>query len=153
MLESLIKMMNDARKSCSANLTIGRALEDLKKLPKKAKIVLDQGAFSLADYSDEDVNKIFYLSGSFGGYRDYYEDLYVGVSYEHSEFTVEDFIGILKDALKQGEMCGYDGGEYSITKDTILWLDMYRDCRGIAPIMFYRFSEQEVLLITKYIPL
>jgi hypothetical protein len=58
-----------------------------------------------------------FLIGEFGSYRGYYEDMHISISYDiknHGHNTVGQLKKTLTNAITQGIMYGYKGGEYVI---------------------------------------
>lgn len=160
--------MEDIRKRQSSNLTIGEMLEELKALPLQAKIKIDMGFakkfrdymvnlfYDEPEYAEERAREFencqLYFTGKYYSYRGNYFDMAVDVKKQENEFTIKDMIGLLNRAKDEGEMYGYKGGEFSINDNTILWLEIAEDeANGIAPVKFYKLSDDEVLLITKYV--
>lgn len=102
----MIQRMRDERIENADNLTVGALLEQLDSFEENKKLRLSTGKF-------------FSLSGEFDSYRGYYEDLAIDKDHatdESTASTVFDLKKVLNNALEQGEMCGYKGGDYSIDK-------------------------------------
>ena len=156
----MMEQMNEIRKNQSSNLTIEKMLEQLDKFDNNSEIVIDGTGYQDYIISCEKIYKEYpewreeysqlYFDNSFGSYRGYYEDMYLGITKQENKTTVKDLKEVLNEALKEKEMYGYKGGEFAINKKTILWLDEYGHAKGIAPITFYKDNDK-IILITKYI--
>jgi len=121
----MIQRMSEERIENADNLTVGALLEQLESFEENKKLRLSTGEF-------------FNLNGEFDSYRGYYEDLAIEkevVSDDSASSTVFDFKKILNNALKQGEMCGYKGGDYSINESTLVWFGSYGTTGGSLKIV------------------
>lgn len=132
-IQSLLNSISDVRKNSAGNLTIGDMLSKLDQFNDDETVTFSNGA---------------YFDGSFGSYRGYYEDMYLGFDKENQGFnTVGDIKNALESALNKGEMMGYKGGEYSIDVDTLLWSASY-GCCGDMVVDVLKLSDK-IYVITK----
>ena len=59
------------------------------------------------------------LTGEWGSYRGYYDQVYIGYSRKGRNYsTVQELKDIIYDALGEGVMHGYKGGEFSVYDNT-----------------------------------
>ncbi len=132
----LMKAVSDARKASAGNLSIGEMLDKLNKFKDDEQITFTNEKFH---------------DGTFDSYRGYYEDMYIGWSNSDNGANT---VGSLKDtlitALNQGEMYGYKGGDFSIDRDTLVWMaeygntgDMIVDVQKIDGHIFVVTKEDE----------
>lgn len=107
MLKSIPEMIEDQRKLNAKNITIGEILNMLQTRHDSDELCFSNGK---------------YFDGTFGSYRGYYEDIYIGMHHENIGFNT---VGKLKDtlhkALLNGIMYGHKGGEFPITPNTLVW--------------------------------
>lgn len=154
-IEEFMQMLSNARKENCGNLTIGKALEQLRQFPKDCVIVLDKHGFKQIDSENcyyDDIQGDLYLKNYFDSYRGYYEDGYIGISTKNRHLTVENLIELLKVSKEKGVMYGYKGGEYAINDNVVLWLSPdSSSCIGIYPTKFMQNqSDNTVLMLTDY---
>lgn len=114
MVSAILQGMDKARQQSAVNLTIGR-------LQTK-----------LAGYDEDRTVRVAgrypWLSGRWGSYRGYYEDMALEpAEADAGENTVGALRATLADALGQ-TLYGYKGGEYTVTPDTLLWIAEWGDC-------------------------
>jgi len=110
-IQAMLKMMHDARKSSATNLTIGEMLNKLNQFDDDENVVF--------------TNEMFF-DGTWGSYRGYYEDMYIGCRFDDKGLnTVGNIKNTLMEALETGIMEGYKGGEYSVNNDTLVWFARY----------------------------
>jgi hypothetical protein len=132
-IKSLLNSISDVRKNSAGNLTIGDMLTKLDQFNDDETVTYSNGA---------------YFDGSFGSYRGYYEDMYLGFDREDQGCnTVGHLKTALESALSHGEMTGYKGGEFSIEEDTLLWSASY-GCIGDMVVDVLKLSDK-VYVITK----
>lgn len=107
-------MEREKQKRERDNYNLGNLIEDLEKYPSDAEVSIEP--FGL------------YPTG-FGSYRGYYEDLSI-------EYTTEKYNGKVLECgelLKKAKECvgktfyGYKGGEFTMTKSSVIWLANYGD--------------------------
>ena len=68
---------------------------------------------------DDDEELDVELTGEWGSYRGYYEQVYIGYRRKGRNYsTVEELKAIIYDALGTGVMHGYKGGEYSVYENS-----------------------------------
>ena len=95
------------------------------------------------------------LNGEFDSYRGYYEDLAIDKDYasdESTTSTVFDFKKVLNNALEQGEMYGYKGGDYSIDESTLVWFGSYGTTSGSLKIVgVYEIQDSEAPGLSDYV--
>lgn len=109
MIEGMMARMSEERKAAAENMRLGQFIEALEKCDPALPVVLDRGG-SL---------------DSFMSYRGYYEDLAVAPTHEVN--TVKNVLDRARAAV--GEMFeGYKGGEYWMTKNTLLWVAGWGSC-------------------------
>lgn len=109
MLEGMMARMSEERRASAENMRLGAFIEALEKCDVTLPVVLDRGG-SL---------------GNFRSYRGYYEDLSITPSPD--PISVGELLIRARAAV--GEMFeGYKGGEYWMTKNTILWVAGYGCC-------------------------
>jgi hypothetical protein len=86
----------------------------------------------LAKLTDGDIWPRF-LTGKFGSYRGCYEDMHISYDMEnHGHNTVGQLKKTLTNAIAQGIMYGYKGGEYMIDGNTKVWVATdYGDYSGL----------------------
>lgn len=59
------------------------------------------------------------LTGEWGSYRGYYDQLFIGYSQGGKNYSnVKLLKNIIEEALNEGEMYGYKGGEFSVDDNT-----------------------------------
>lgn len=130
-----IQIMNDARIDSAGNLNIGELMQKVDK------------------YNDETPFKFTtdrFLDDEFDSYRGYYVDMYLGYSDTDKGFnTIGHLRRILNNALDQGEMVGYKGGDYSINNETLLWLGSYGTSSDGLMIVEVIEVNGEVYIVTK----
>ena len=90
-------------------MTIKELLDKLKYIPTETDV--------------RDCNGDF-IYHNFGSDRDNYNNMYISVIEDESEIveTVSELIDLLYEALDYKVMNGYKGGQFEITKDTIVTL-------------------------------
>ena len=73
------------------------------------------------------------LTGDWGSYRGYYDQLYIGYKKKGDKHsTVDKLRGIIEEALDTGVMHGYKGGEFSINEHTeVCFAQDYRATGGL----------------------
>lgn len=109
MLEGMMARMSEERRAGAENMRLGAFIEALEKCEPTLPVVLDKGG-SLNEFIS---------------YRGYYEDLAVTPSQDIS--TVKNILDRARAAV--GEMFqGYKGGDFWMTKNTILWVAGYGCC-------------------------
>jgi hypothetical protein len=109
MIEGMLAKMSEDRKASAPNLRLGGLIDSLAALDPSLPIQSDDGN-SFA---------------GFDSYRGYYEDLALEPS------GIQSTVGaVLAEARKAvGEMfTGYKGGDFWMTKNTVLWIANYGDC-------------------------
>ena len=92
-----------------SNYSIGNFIDDLKKFDPKAHISIPP--FNL------------YPTG-FDSYRGYYSDLALEYDTENKFITVGELLKKAEDCIGK-TFTGYKGGEFTMTKDTTLWIGNY----------------------------
>lgn len=113
-IQVLLNAMSDIRKSSAGNITIGRMLKKLDQFQDDELFEFTNGK---------------YFDGSYGSYRGYYEDLYLGYSDEdQGKNTIGDLKKTLRQALEDKVMFGYKGGDFVIDENTLVWLSTYGRC-------------------------
>lgn len=71
------------------------------------------------DYHDDEEILNVELTGEWGSYRGYYDQMFIGYNRKGRNYsTVEELKGIIYDALGEGVMHGYKGGEFSVYDNT-----------------------------------
>jgi len=153
-IDEMLEIMNNARKDSCSNLTIGKALKQLKELDENMVVEIDQTGFQEYfkdcrenEYEADNEEATFYFKKTWDSYRGYYEDLMLEISTEEEkDYTVKDYIELLEQALQKGMMYGYKGGVYKITENTILWLDEYGRAKGVFPFRFMKIDKKVILL-------
>lgn len=111
-LDALIQSMAETR--AKYQMTIGKAITALSKMPKKWEV----------KYVDEA------SPGDGGTYRGYYHDF----AFEDKEgypVTVKELLDILKET-NGTEHTGYKGGEYLMTENTPIWRSEWGHASGVA---------------------
>lgn len=106
-----LEIMKQSRIDNASNLTIGELLKKIEKYEDGTpfKFTCDR-----------------FLDDEFDSYRGYYDDMYLGYSDKDEGYnTIGHLKRILEEALKQGTMVGYKGGDFSIDGGTLLWLSSY----------------------------
>ena len=138
----MIQRMSEERIENADNLTVGALLEQLDSFEENKKLRLSTGKF-------------FSLSGEFDSYRGYYEDLAIDkdqATDESTASTVFDFKKVLNNALEQGEMYGYKGGDYSIDESTLVWFGSYGTTSGSLKIVgVYEIQDSEAPGLSDYV--
>ena len=131
-MQELVDAMGTAvRNSRSGyHLTLGEAIEQLAKFPKRYVVAFDTTNLSPHDEMS---------------YRGYYCDLAFDEIDEPR--TVEEFAEQLKGALGQ-KYTGYKGGDFRMDSSTPLWVSAYGDASGIA-LMSMHVVEDHVVIVTK----
>lgn len=109
MIEGAMAKMSEERRASAENMRLGAFIEALEKCEPSHPIVLDQGGS---------------LNG-FCSYRGYYEDLCVMPS-DHDVFSVAQVLKEAREAVGE-RFTGYKGGDFWMTKNTILWVASYGD--------------------------
>ena len=112
------------------HLTLGGAIEQLAKFPKRYVVTFDETNLS----PHEEMS-----------YRGYYSDLAFDEINEPK--TVEAFAHQLSAALGQ-EYTGYKGDEFLMDASTPLWVSEYGGASGIA-LMSMHVAEDRVVIVTK----
>lgn len=138
----MIQRLHKERIENADNLTIGTLLEQLDSFENNKKLRLSTGEF-------------FILNGEFDSYRGYYEDLAIEKDVTPDESTasiVFDFKKVLNNALEQGEMCGYKGGDYSIDKSTLVWFGSYgTTSESLKIVGVYEIQDSEAPGLSDYV--
>lgn len=100
------------------NYNLGNLIEDLEKYPSNAYVSIEP--FGL------------YPTG-FGSYRGYYEDLSIGYTTEKYNEKVLDCGKLLEKAKEcvGKTFYGYKGGEFTMTKNSVIWLSNYGDATSV----------------------
>src|SRR5574344_901854 len=116
-IDKIMEQMNEIRKSQSSNLTIEKMLEQLDKFDDNSEIVIDGTGYRDYITSCEEIYKEnpewreeysqLYFDKTFGSYRGYYEDMYLGITKQENKTTVKDLKELLNESLKEKEMYGY----------------------------------------------
>lgn len=116
----ILQQMDKARKSETDGLTIGEIMSKLVPFENEVELYFSNGK---------------YFDGSYDSYRGYYADMYIGYSDKNEGFnTVGDLRETIKEALNNGGMEGYKGGEYSIYDGTLVWFATYGTTNGAEMI-------------------
>jgi hypothetical protein len=115
--------------------TYGSAIHDMVANYRGGHSGLNLGQLLDAlEKCDQSLPCVFNSGGSPGGYdsyRGYYEQL--ALSTTHERQTVAQVLAKLRPA--DGDICGgYKGGDYRMTRDTLVWVDEYGECKGIAVV-------------------
>lgn len=109
MIQGMMAKMSEDRKAAAENMRLGQFIEALEKCDSSLPIVLDKGG-SLDHFTS---------------YRGYYEDLSLTPSAEAR--TVGHVLEKARTAV--GEcFYGYKGGDFWMTKATLLWVAPYGSC-------------------------
>jgi len=66
-------------------------------------------------------------------YRGNYEDLAIALDTSRSTMDVARFRAMLGDAIGR-TFVGYKGGEYTMGRDSALWVSNYGECSGWYPV-------------------
>lgn len=100
------------------NYNLGNLIEDLEKYPSDAYVSIEP--FGL------------YPTG-FGSYRGYYEDLSIRYTTEQYNDDVLDCGKLLEKAKEcvGKTFYGYKGGEFTMTKNSVIWLANYGDATRV----------------------
>ena len=102
---SLLQFIRESDPKYFNQMTLGKLIQELEKLPK-----------------DKLIEKI----GKPHSYRGYYSDL----AFERQEGTIAigELLNELKNNCLNAEFQGYKGGEYKMTSDTVVWIATYGCC-------------------------
>lgn len=133
-LRGMLDAVDDARVSSALNLTIGSLLKKMDGISDDAEFQLTNGA---------------HLNGFWDSYRGYYSDLAFAPAKDGEDhvYTFWALREMLNDALAQGTMTGYKGGEYPITEDTLLWLSPYGTASGDVLVDLLDIQGQWYLIV------
>ena len=115
-INNILNAMSDqgAEYRSRYHLTLGRLEELLSAAKPDSKVEID--GYGISD-------NVFC-------YRGYYSDLAIGYG---DGVKVEDLLKSVRAALDGETFHGYKGGEYTMSKDTPLWLaSNYGDCSDLA---------------------
>lgn len=158
-IQNMLDTFDRIRKENNTSLTIGTMLKQLDKYDDELEIVIDGSGYK--DYIDDhqDMYKEnpqwreeygqLYFDNTFGSYRGYYEDMYLGITKKETITKVKNLKSLLNEAKMKKYMYGYKGGDFTIDDSTILWLDEYSCCKQISPISLFE-NNGKLVLITKY---
>lgn len=85
------------------------------------------------NYYDDDEELNVELTGEWGSYRGYYDQVFIGYRRKGKNYsTVEELKNIIYDSLGTGVMNGYKGGEFSVDSNTELcFAQDERSCGGL----------------------
>jgi hypothetical protein len=115
-IREFFKIYTEIKESTAGRLDIADLLGKLNQFEDDEKIEFTNGKF---------------LNGDYDSYRGYYDNLYFEYSYEDNGFnTIGDFKKIINEALDEGTMEGYKGGDYPIDESTFTWLGSYSSSEG-----------------------
>lgn len=99
-----------------------------------------------------------FLNGYFGSYRGYYKDMHLGYDVDFnydsnkknnlSKSNVGRLRSTLLEALKQGIMSGYKGGEFPIKMKTIVWAALdYGNCSRMYVCGIEKFNDSIFIVV------
>lgn len=83
-------------------------------------------------------------------YRGFYDHLAIGIDSESKYTSAVDFLSTLKEAVGK-TFTGYKGGDYTMNRNTPLWIDDYGDCSSCAVIGLYDTTFGYLIILTGYI--
>ncbi|WP_425203792.1 hypothetical protein [Priestia megaterium] len=110
-IREFFKMYTEIKDNSNGRLEIGELLDKLNQFNDDDKIEFSNGK---------------YFEGHYGSYRGYYSDLYLEFCEEDKGFNTVGFIKeALHDALSNGTMQGYKGGDFPIDENTFTWFAEY----------------------------
>jgi hypothetical protein len=112
-IEALMAGFKEMRKMSSGAMSLGKLREKLSAFDGNTEVVTSNGVTIYQEYFS---------------YRGYYEDLSFSPEADLTPkpvSTVKDFIDIIDEALADGLMCGYKGGDFVIDNSTLAWVSPY----------------------------
>lgn len=120
--------------------TLGRLIDALAKRPVDQEVRFDFGYLAPAGLDS---------------YRGYYEDLALsfkdtGRHGEHTSPTVAALLGDLRGAVGKS-FTGYKGGEFTMGRDTAMWVANYGESGGTAVVGVDERCEYLTIITTKWI--
>ena len=85
------------------------------------------------DYYDDEETMNVELTGEWGSYRGYYDQMFIGYRRKGRNYsTVQEIKDIIHEALGEETMYGYKGGEFSVDNNTeICFAQDYKSCGGL----------------------
>ncbi len=130
-LQKLVDAMSEMGRITRANyhLTLGKLIEELKKLPDDKQVVFSSGGSP--NYADS--------------YRGYYSDL--ALESTDGAITVAQLRATAESALGH-TFTGYKGGDFVMSSNTPLWCAAY-GCCGPAIVGITDDIDGRVVLVTK----
>lgn len=84
-----------------------------------------------------------------GSYRGFYDHLALDYDRDGVDVTRKQLINLLEGAINK-TYTGYKGGEYTMTRETPVWVDHYSDASGTAIVAVERIYDTLVMLHTKH---
>lgn len=139
--EAFDKMLKDERKiqvQESGQLSLGELIDRCEKILKGG----NGECYVVFDFENAHPE-------SFDSWRGIYAELALGFQFERS-VKLSEFIESAKDAVGQ-TFYGYKGGEFTMTKDTPVWVANYGNSGGTAVVGVLDEGWQAVIL-TEYKP-
>ena len=137
------KELEAAQRAEGIILTLGELLEKLQGSTYSKPVFFKR--------LDDDREFILDLDDPFFSYRGYYERMALGITNSIDTLipTVGHVIQTLENALDEGTMEGYKGGDYSINKNVLMYAEWdYSSCNGM---MINNVAEEDnrVLILLK----
>jgi hypothetical protein len=116
-------------------ITIDQLVKLLEKRPKDQSV-----SFDFCGFIPDDVDS----------YRGYYNELAISyVPYQGKSITVDTFLNMMMDVVGE-TYTGYKGGNYTMEKETNVWVDNYGRCSGTA-VLGIEESDYITVIKTGYI--
>ena len=92
------------------------------------------------NYHNDDEELNVELTGEWGSYRGYYDQMFIGYRRKGGNYsTVEELKGIIYDALGEGVMHGYKGGEFFVGNNTEVCFAL--DDRSVSGLYVKRLTD------------
>lgn len=116
-------------------LNLGQLIDAVDKLPDDTVIRYDFGYFAPKGHCS---------------YRGYYEDLALGYEDDFHTLTAKYFANTLRSYIGT-EISGYKGGDYTVTRDTGVWVAKHSgDCTGTVIFNVRDLGYGNAILETRY---
>lgn len=123
-------------------MSILSLIDELDKLPDRASVRLYMPA---VEYGDGEAMRLAYWDGTFGSYRGYYAQLYIGFTDEPNGATVRE-LRVSLDGAIESEYESWKSGPYTMHASTELWIDSLGESRGIAVHGVAMIGDEAVVL-------
>lgn len=143
-LDGAVKSARQARLKNSDQITLGELIEKIEPIVKNQKRIVEK--YSSEAYVCFDFPSV--VPTGIGSWRGSYDELSLDFDMQKDAETmpVTKFFNLLKGAMGNS-FTGYKGGEYTMDKNTPIWVDNYGHANNTAVIDVVD-NEYSVILIT-----